>query len=43
MKIDFKKVWGVVRPILTVLTNVLNKGREAGLWQKKNEVPNGRR
>lgn len=43
MKFDLKKTWAVVRPILTVLTDLLNKGREAGLWTKKNGVPNGRR
>jgi hypothetical protein len=42
MKIDLKKAWSVVRPILTVLTDLLNKGREAGLWTKKNGIPTKR-
>jgi hypothetical protein len=29
-------MWLKVRAVLTVLTNLLIKGREAGLWFKKN-------
>lgn len=39
MKFDAKKIWSVVRPILTVVTNILMKGREAGLWSKKDSIP----
>lgn len=28
-------MWLKVRAVLTVLTNLLIKGREAGLWSKK--------
>lgn len=43
MKFDLKKTWAVIRPILTVLTDLLNKGREAGLWNKKPTIPTGKR
>jgi hypothetical protein len=28
-----------VRAVLTVLTNILIKGRERGLWSKKDGIP----
>ena len=31
-------MWFKIRAVLTVLTNILMKGREAGLWQKKNTI-----
>lgn len=37
-KIDTTKVWGVAKPILTLLTNLLMIGRNAGWWSKKNTV-----
>lgn len=39
MKFDGAKIWKAVRPFLTVLTNILMKGREAGLWSKKDSIP----
>lgn len=32
-------MWLKVRAVLTVLTNLLLKGREAGLWTKKDGIP----
>jgi hypothetical protein len=37
-KIDTKKTWGIVQPILTVLTNLLMIGRNAGWWSKRSSV-----
>lgn len=34
-KVDTGKIWGVLKPILTGLTNLLLIGRNAGLWSKK--------
>lgn len=42
MKVDLAKVWSKVKPVLTVLTNLLMIGRNKGWWQKKNTIPTGK-
>lgn len=41
-KVDVGSIWSKVKPVLTVLTNLLLIGRNKGWWQKKHDIPGGR-